>query len=463
MQYTKMPDNLKRPNQYRRAFEWSVSSGDKEARLTQLEGSARLASSDFPNILEDFLETSRKRSENHTAMARLQMHMLEELLIQEGAVKHYRQKLKEMGAFEDQEPLDAPRIPRSASPEVKFLQRELFFYRLYANAIRAIGDGIAWRALKHDRAVTRLMAEHPTKQQVSSEGTIQEMREWSLQFDSGSGFAILNALTNCLAIGDITVVRDDDSVEIIEVKSSNSKSGRKVRQKHRMEEVVTLLADGGGRTQDKQIRIEILAIEPETALDQLGELLQEAEKSGWASRKISNYLYVEAFDLLSAVEFSAIKPKLAQAKAEVVGTWESQGDFVLDMLSQDVIPFTPNCAPFSVFPFDSKTCVELLIGSKYFITYLNMDAVEREFEYRGWEIEKSQKQLMLEGNKEQSLLVRKGPFHAAVPPADFGRIQFELLRPKSLIEALDSYQKQAPTGNEGFLLTLFEGEHNIWR
>ena len=99
MQYTKMPDNLKRPNQYRRAFEWSVSSGDKEARLTQLEGSARLASSDFPNILEDFLETSRKRSENHTAMARLQMHMLEELLIQEGAVKHYRQKLKEMGAF----------------------------------------------------------------------------------------------------------------------------------------------------------------------------------------------------------------------------------------------------------------------------------------------------------------------------------------------------------------------------
>ena len=56
----------------------------------------RLSSSDLPDILEDFLTISRKRQANPTALARLQIHMLEELLLQEEAVKQYRQKLKEL-------------------------------------------------------------------------------------------------------------------------------------------------------------------------------------------------------------------------------------------------------------------------------------------------------------------------------------------------------------------------------
>jgi len=57
---------------------------------------SRLASSDFPDILEDFLSISRKRQQNPTALARLQIHMLEELLIQESVVKHYRERIAEL-------------------------------------------------------------------------------------------------------------------------------------------------------------------------------------------------------------------------------------------------------------------------------------------------------------------------------------------------------------------------------
>jgi hypothetical protein len=48
-----------------------------------------------------------------------------------------------------------------------------------------------------------------------------EMTEWSNAFDRGKGLAIFNAITNWLAFGDVTIVKDDGSVELVEVKSSN--------------------------------------------------------------------------------------------------------------------------------------------------------------------------------------------------------------------------------------------------
>jgi hypothetical protein len=418
---------------------------------------ANLASSEYPDILEDFLDISRRRRNNRTALAKLQIHMLEEIIFQEAAVKHYRAKLRELE--EDK----SPGVDDAARREERdFCKRELFFYRVYANAIRGIGDGIAWRSLGYDRAVVRLMSERATKQTIVSEGTVQELREWSVHFDSGTGLAILNALTNCLAIGDITVVRDDGSVEIVEVKSSSAKSGRKVRQKQKMKEVVTLLSTGSGQADDKEVTLQTLPITPETGLPILRDLLQAASKSGWSSRKVSNCLYLEAFDFRELKTFEEIRQDLERAKMEAIAEWEERGDFVLDMNSMENLAFGPNCAPFSIFPFDSRTCIELLIGSKCYVSHLNIDAVAREFQFRGWNIEKTSEDLFREGNKDAVLTISKGGFHANVPPADLMRLQLETVRAKTIIESYDVMYKQGPTGEEGFQLSLYAGESEIW-
>lgn len=447
----------KAPNKYRRAFDWRVSYANRDSIGADATAMARLATSDFPDILEDFLEIGRKRRGNWTALSRLQMHMLEELLVQEGAVKYYRNRLRTLEG-ESRPPSD-----EQISKETLFAKQELFFYRCYANAVRGIGDGIAWRALGYDRAVTRLMSERETKQNLASEGLLQELREWNHHFERGTGVAILNALTNCLAVGDVTVVRADDSVEIVEVKSSNTKSGRKVRQKQKMSEVVTLLGVGAGKTEDREVRIEILPIIPETGLDQIGELLEIAGQKGIATKKISNCLYVEAFDVLRMEDVDAQHKQIEQLRAATVGEWERRGDFVVDMSSLDRLAFTPNCAPFSVYPFAARTCVELLIGQKFYITYLNENAVGREFENRGWVVEKNSAQLVLEeGKKEAVMAVRKGRLHVRIPPADFMRMQVEGLRAKSLIEALEVTLAQGPDAEQGELLALYEGESVIW-
>jgi len=451
-----MHDQPRKPSKYGRAFDWRLSHGPDRLGDEAAAGMSRLASSDFPDILEDFLSISRKRQQNPTALARLQIHMLEELLIQESVVKHYRERIAE---------LESPMASGNADErqkEIAFAKGERFLYRMYANAIRAIGDGIAWRAFGYDRAAIRLLGERQTKQHVSSEGTVQELREWSYHFDTGSGIAILNALTNCLAIADVTVVRHDGSIEIVEVKSSKTKSSRKIRQKQAMKEVVTLLGTGAGQNEGRDVGIEILRITPESYLNRVEELLQTAGEKGWAARRISDWLYVEAFDFRKFTSEDEVKELTGKMREAAIGEWEKRGDYIHDMNSLDAIGYSPNSAPFSVFPFRARMCIDLLIGAAFYVSFLNINAVEREFTRRGWTLEKDLKTLMSEKSQESMLEVRKGPFHCTVSPADFMRMQVETLRPKTLIDAIEAKYREGPSADTGYLLALFQGEYKMW-
>ena len=380
--------------------------------------------------------------------------MLQEIVTQEAFIKRYKSRLRQLGYDESK--------GESTTPEVEGIKREIFLFRSYANAIRSIGDGIAWRALGYDRAVIRLMSGHATKQQIFSDGLMGELLEWSIQFDQSEGVAILNSLTNCLAIGDVTVVRNDGSAEVVEVKSSNTKSRRKIRQKHKMHEVATLLSTGEGSTEDKEVQIEILPIVPEAGLDRIASTLSEARNRGWASTKISNCLYVECFDFDEFESYDAIEKPLMVARQDVVGEWEQRGDFVVHRNSLDLIAFSPNCAPFSIFPFPSDTCVDLLIGRMFYVAYLNLNAVAREFEHRGWHIKKTPEELLKEGDRDALMVVQKGAFYGHVPPGDFMRMQMEALRPHTVIATYEAKLKQGPNADSGFLLTLYEGESQLW-
>jgi len=451
---------------YKQAFSWRLTDGSRVSVQSDLGGMFRLATSDFPDILEDYLFIIRKRKSNRTVLSRQELHMIGDLLVLESGVKQCKEAISRLGARI--EPSSSDEEP---TPEVAAARGDLFACRLYASALRAIGDGIAWRALGYDRAVTRTLCEHQTKQTLASEGTVQELQEWSRNFEQGAGLPIFNGLTNCLAVGDVTVIHDDVSVEIIEVKSSKTSSTRTVRQKQKMREVVGRLQTGRGLSGDREIEIEILPITPETGLDRIEELLDTAGSKGWAAAKISNCLYVEALDVRTLPNADFGKKPLTRLRDEILGEWARRGDFVTDLNTLDMLAFSPNCAPFSIFPFAARTCVDLLVGAKNYTAYLNHTAVGREFENRGWKIEKnisegtaaneSEADAVMQEMKESFMTVSKGGLHSTVPPADFTRLQLEALRPKTLIEALEARVKQRPR-DEACVLSLFEGESELW-
>ena len=84
------PERLR--NKYRRAFSWSVNRGNA-GKAHEAAGIVRLATSDYPDILEDYLSISRKRKSNKLALSKLQLHMLEDIVVQEKSIKSYKEKL----------------------------------------------------------------------------------------------------------------------------------------------------------------------------------------------------------------------------------------------------------------------------------------------------------------------------------------------------------------------------------
>jgi hypothetical protein len=85
-----------KPGVYRRAFDWRVSKADRESIPNIAAAFVTLSTDEYADIFEDYLTISRKRRNNRTAMAKVQLHLIEELLIAQGAAKRYRERLDEL-------------------------------------------------------------------------------------------------------------------------------------------------------------------------------------------------------------------------------------------------------------------------------------------------------------------------------------------------------------------------------
>ncbi|MCI0627789.1 MAG: hypothetical protein L0387_40090 [Acidobacteria bacterium] len=450
-------------NRYRRAFDWRLSTVDDDAKRRALATIRTLAQPEVVEVLEDYLELSRKRRENRLALARLQLALLRELEGSELTCKVYREEERNHQARL------ASAQAEAESAQVKQLLDltgiKLLHQGLLSNCVRTIGDGIAWRAFNYDRAALRTLSERPTKQQVLAQGTDQEIVEWWNRTSSWDCVAILNMLTNYLAIGDVTMVRDDGGIEIIEVKSSGTKNRRLRRQKEAMREVVELLSQGQGETDGgRPTEFLVCDVYPENGLKEVLPLIQEAKRTGFAWRRLSNSLYVEVVAPQAVQDGEKVLGFLNERRSQTLADWEARDDVTVGGQTLDYLKFSPNIAPFTVFPFPSRICVELLLGVVVFGSILNASAVAREFEHRGWRVTKSPKEF-LEQNKTLDhgfLAVAKEGWEVEVGPAWMNRMHFETLRPQVVIQTLDQVLKMGHGKIPRHPFVVLSDEAKMW-
>jgi hypothetical protein len=273
---------------------------------------------------------------------------------------------------------------------------------LIANAIRQIGDGLAWRSFGYDRFTQQILCANAVKQTILADGTIAELEEWSSINDQKGYRAIVNAVTNCVTIGDITVIDDNGNVELIEVKSGKTKSRRLTRQKGRLRDAAGVLTTGTGIVEGKAIVAASIPITPRNYLHRLKTLLAEAGERGWSSELLAPHCYVECVDFGKLAGIEAPASVMEDAYNHHTKQWgkSSRG------CSLNIIAFTPNVAPLSIFPFDELTCIELMIGAKIFTTYINAGEILKVFTEAGWFIESALDEAVAKTNGEAVLIMR---------------------------------------------------------
>jgi len=156
MQFDKLP---KGASKYRRAFDWRLFAIDRDEIPTASAAFAALGGRENSEILEDYLEISRNRRSNRKALAKLQLHLLEDLLEEEAALKYFKQEREKLETTQAEVPDEKRRDGNSNDLEA--IKRESFFHKAHANCLRAIADGIVWRALAYDRAALRSLSQNP--------------------------------------------------------------------------------------------------------------------------------------------------------------------------------------------------------------------------------------------------------------------------------------------------------------
>ena len=379
-------------------------------------------------LLEDHLHISLVRRRNALPLFKLQMRLVEDLVLTEKAIEHYKNELKTRQTLLDSRPGEKAELER----EIRAIERELHFHQVERRAIRDIGDGVAWRLFDYDRGILQELANRPSGKRVNLEGIEAELHEFGRVFNAREGIAVLNDLTHFLKLGDVTVRKNDGSFEFVEVKKGCKTSGRITRQRQELARTVTFFNIGEREEVEGQQSILELEIQPESFCANIQRLIEEAGRKGAAVTRIGEHLIVQCTDFPRAVETGAEECLMILNQAnDWVDEWRRKDGFVVDMLSTDRYLEVRNFAPFSIFPFSEPDRVKLMTGALWIKAHINVSAFLKYCEQRGWKVTESPAGILEEAEKSEGgkslrlAAIRKGPLTIRLPGPLIGRLGHE--------------------------------------
>jgi hypothetical protein len=228
-----------------------------------------------------------------------------------------------------------------------------------------------------------------------------------------------------------------------------------------------------GRKEFDGVKMKILDsnIKQKTFLKTLGNCILKARSRGYDSTLIGNHLILQIMDYNKKFELEDAIKYLESRHITVKDKWKKNRDIVVRGFFIDKLAYSKNFAPFSIFPFDVETCTDILMGRIMIYGLLNYSEIFRIIEKAGWQIidgfhlkseEEIRKLKDTEWETIDFLTVRKPPLNVVLPPSIFGRLKYELLSPKVIIQDLDEHFERDPKKEHSLTLVNYLDERNIW-
>jgi hypothetical protein len=355
-------------------------------------------------------------------------------------------------------------IRRDESPDVETL--EVCQALIYAT--RQIADGIAWRVLKCDRTLVHELADANQTGFIERSSIEREMAAAAKHIENLDAQVILNDLTNYLRYGDLTVVTAS-GIFLDEVKggTGSKKSGRASHQKKRLNAKIEFLNERERTTERGVERLVIVGRRPVSYLDSLKTLITDATRTGSASARLSNALAIDVFD-------SDIMSERGLPKSGDTRNPFRQNKWAQTYSNTDHFGvFSPNQAPYSIFPLSPEQRVDLMTGRILILTYVNVPELIRTIRRRDLnarlptqaEMDALPKNLMPDEVREHELSaaiwIGNKTHSMAVSLAHIGRLGCELLDENSLVDLFEEELEQAGTVAEtGY--AAFRHEALLW-
>jgi len=346
--------------------------------------------------------------------------------------------------------------------------------RLLIRVVKTIGDGLAWRLFDYDQPSLRLLSEHaPIAIPQYDKGLIEEVRRFAEMLASGQPRVVLNAITNVLRIGDLTTLDlATGGLAIHEVKSGTRATARTVRQAEYIGLVQAGL-DHGTLPMAGQKMVKLTAEKPlRTFMPNLANAMDDADKQLISSRKFGEVLAFGVFAQSRIID-EVLEADWQGLNDSVFGRLQSLKTSTTDHLTPflasqpSIIGFSPNVAPYSIFPLEPKLRLGLMFGDYLLISTVNVGGLARWLRKRGWDIEvldPGEQELEDETLHFPVMRIGRGAISFEVGLNLFLQAAAELWMPESFEQALNATFKAVPhlyAGNrevEGATMVTFPNE-----
>jgi hypothetical protein len=341
--------------------------------------------------------------------------------------------------------------------------------RRLAHIVREIADGIAWRFFYYDRAGLYQLARKPQVGHLDEANINYEMARAEAHGARGA-LVLLNDLTNFVRYGDLSL-RTDDGFTFIETKGGEGSagSGHATRQQRKLREMRDFINTGSKQTPEGNECIYRLTTQPKTHLAEVAELIREASQQGKVHARLSDCLAVDVYHVETASASPRGRRRLLNVRDNPFS--ESMKAFAchsLDLFNQ----FTPNRAPYSVFPWPDDVCTDLLEGRIWIVSYFNWGKLERSLKKRGLRVgEELDRERVLQFRAlpfaEQK---RKGLWMSVGRPnstplrisfVELARLAYEFLDEQSFADAIEELSEIGISSGDTYF-TAFENEAQIW-
>ena len=419
------------------------------------------------DIIEDYLYISRKRFNNKLSMFKIQLNIFQEIISNIKTIDQYKKLENELTEKEQKAEISK----KDFDYEIQHIKSEIYSTKILNKSLKEIADGIVWKYFNYNRAILYMLADHqPVDTIRPDEGTLNNLYEFSDAFLDHDSVAIYNDITNFLRVGDVTQIKEDGSIEIIEVKARKKRGKRITRQKERMSEMVEFFNTGITNYDGKVLKIETSSIKQKTYLNLLKNAILQARHKGFETLLLGKYLILEIADYSKSTSSSQFISYFESRHKTVKEEWDKNDDFVFRSFFTDKMDYSKNCAPFSIYPFDVETCADIMMGRLAIMVHFNFSELLRIIKKAGWNIVdslifKSEDEIKsLRGkdiNSVSFLKINKGPFTLDVPPSLIARMQYELLAPSVLLEEFEEFYNRGPQ-EEDYFLTNYIDETRIW-
>lgn len=371
-------------------------------------------------------------------------------------------------------------------------------------SIKTITDGIAWRNMRFDRNIIRVLAEGNPTGHVETDtggGKAENYLGYRLTEDL-KHLIIRNDLTNFLRIGDLTEI-DYPAVFLHEVKSRSKKDGQwRIKAIHNMFTVKKgqhISSQTRRLLQAQRIILEKKATTPEgvvefvdvdipfkTYFSQIRRIIRKARRTGYACIQLDDCFSVECQHWEVLIEKAMEQKKEVWRDHKSCDGWTKE-DKVMQFSNYDSFTheggqFIRNSVPYAVFPLSVRDCTDLLMGNILLKSRLSLTRLIRRFEEAGWEVElqdfekinaglPSDPKKIFSGNifdyndteKETLFFIKRPPFNLGVSFNWVHRVATEFMTVETLLNFVDHLHKTAVPYEPRMVSAMFKQERKLWR